>query len=452
MSIGDRPYNLHLCTKQQLTDWLEKAPDSIKAWVKRHDFTAESGDYLLLPEAENQPDVIAGLGKNITLWSVGSLPFALPEGNYQLSTEGLDKDELFDLALGWHLGSYQFTRYKKPARAAATLLTPKSVDEDRMHAVARAIALTRDLINTPPVDMMPNHLADAAKKVARDYQAECKVIPAGKLKDNGFPGVATVGQASDHPPCLIDLRWGNASHPKVTLVGKGICFDSGGLDIKPSSGMQLMKKDMGGAANVLGLAQLIMAMKLPVRLRVIIPAAENAISGNAFRTSDILTMRNGLTVEVGNTDAEGRLVIADALTAAAEEEPDLLIDFATLTGAARAALGTELPALFSNDDSLAQSIVKTAMSAHDPLWQMPLWEDYERLLKSPIADTSSTGASSYAGAIIAALFLKKFIHDCSKWVHIDLMAWNLTSRPGRPEGGEAMGLRAIYHYLETTYG
>jgi leucyl aminopeptidase len=397
--------------------------------------------------------VIAKVALPLHLWSCAQLASQLPAGKYHYDgtylPTALTVHEGEQLSLGWLLEQYRYTRYKPFAKPFPTLHISEEIAA-RVHPQRDAIFLVRDLINTPPNDMGPAELAEAASHVANAHGAEFHVTEGEELQ-HYYPAIYTVGKASSRRPCLIDIRWGDPQHPRVTLVGKGVCFDSGGLDIKSSSNMKLMKKDMGGAACVLGLAQLIMQMHLPVRLRVLIPAVENAISGNAFRTSDIITMRSGLTVEVGNTDAEGRLILADALHDACAEQPDLLIDCATLTGAARTALGTDIPALFSNNEALAAETCVLSRRQHDMFWQLPLHEGYQSYLKSDIADISSTGTSSYGGAIIAALFLQHFVPPTIAWMHIDMMAWNLKALAGRPVGGEAMGLRTLFALLEQRY-
>ena len=325
-------------------------------------------------------------------------------------------------------------------------------DKAEVNRLARGIAITRDLFNLPANDLGPQDLADAAKKIARTHKASITVIKGKDLLTKNYPSIHAVGRASSRPPCLIDLRWGKTSSPKITLVGKGVCFDSGGLDIKPASGMLNMKKDMGGAAQVLGLAHMIMDSGLSVRLRVLIPAVENAISGDAFRPRDVLQTRKGLTVEVGNTDAEGRLILSDALTEASKEKPEMVIDFATLTGAARVAVGTDLPALFCNNDDLAKKIMDYGLKNNDPVWRLPLWAGYKHLIESNVADLSSTGSTPFGGAITAALFLENFIETDTPWAHIDLMAYNTKARPGRPEGGEAQAIRGIYAMLKDQFG
>jgi leucyl aminopeptidase len=319
--------------------------------------------------------------------------------------------------------------------------------------LAQAVALVRDLVNTPAADMGPPDLEAAVEKVGAAFGASVTAI-RGDALEQGFPMIHAVGKAADKSfaPRLIELQWGDAAHPRIAIIGKGICFDSGGLDIKPSSGMRIMKKDMGGAAHALALAKLIMGARLPVRLHLLIPAAENAIAGNAFRPGDILRTRKGLSVEIGNTDAEGRLVLGDALTRAGEDKPELMIDFATLTGAARVAVGPDLPALFANDDALAADIAAAGAQVDDPTWRLPLWDGYADMLKSDVADINNAGEGGFAGAITAALFLKRFVPEDTPWLHLDTFAWRPASKPGRPKGGEALGLRAVFRLLQQRYG
>jgi leucyl aminopeptidase len=432
-----------------LRPWLKKQPKKVIAWVESQDFDAKAGSFCVIPNNAGKPGrVIAGHSEPPSLWDIADFSSRLPEGSYQLDAEvPLAYGEW--LALGWALGAYRFTRYKKRSLPKAKLVLPLGADLSKINRYAEAAALARTLITTPAEDMGPEELAAAAVALATEHQAKISQIVGGDLLKQNYPAIHRVGRASYRPSRLIDLNWGDRSHPKVTLVGKGVCFDTGGLDIKPSSAMYLMKKDMGGAACVLAVASMVMNAKLPVRLRILIPAVENAVAGNAYRPSDVIAMRNGLTVEVGNTDAEGRLVLADALSEASQDNPDLLIDFATLTGAARGALGTELPALFCNDDDLAAQILKAGLEMEDPLWRMPLHPGYGKMLESSIADLNSAPNSPYAGAITAALFLQRFVGKSIKWAHIDLMAWNLSSKPGRPEGGEAMAVRAVYRLIET---
>jgi leucyl aminopeptidase len=357
-----------------------------------------------------------------------------------------------DAALGWALAAYRFTRYRAGEDMQADLVWPSACDRAAVESAALATYLVRDLINTPASDMGPGELAAAARKLGRDFGARCRVVAGPALLRDNYPAIHAVGRASSRAPRLVDLTWGDRRAPKVTLVGKGVCFDSGGLDLKSAQHMKLMKKDMGGAATVLGLARMIMAADLPVRLRVLVPAVENSVSGDAMRPLDVVATRRGLSVEIGNTDAEGRVVLADALSAAAAEKPDLLIDCATLTGAARVALGGELPALFSNHDATAEALLKSAAQASDPLWRLPLWDPYRRHLESPVADLTNAPDEPLAGAITAALFLAEFVDDGIPWVHLDLMAWNTSARPGRPKGGEAMGMRALFGLVENRFG
>ncbi len=414
-----------------------------------------SVNYIIWPDSQGHVSaVLLVITDDCHIWTLAKMATLLPEGTYQPDYTYLsdtpNEQIQRDMLLGWQLAQYRYDRYLTAATATyPTLYMPESIAHQAT-TFYDAITLVRDLVNTPPCDMMPQDLHKAATTLSSQHQATCTVIDGDALK-NEYPAIHTVGRASDSPPCLIDLRWGSEDAPRLTLVGKGVCFDSGGLDLKASSGMKLMKKDMGGAAHVLGLASLIMAHKLPVRLRVLVPAVENAVSGNAFRTSDVITMRNGSTVEVGNTDAEGRLILADALSDAIDEVPDLLIDCATLTGAARVALGTDIPAIFSNNDTIARELTDISQHVQDWLWHMPLHQPYAQGLKSKIADTSSTSAGRFGGAITAALFLQRFTSNNIPWMHIDMMAWNTSSRPGRPVGGEAMGLRALFAFLEQRY-
>ena len=442
--------------KDRLGPWLEAEDAKVRAWVRAAGFRAEPGSSLLLPAEDGTlARVLVGVeprveGAPADPLSFGGLPYGLPEGLYGVDAAG-DAALGAAAALGWALGAYRFTRYRPAERAPARLVWPEGCDRAALAATADAIALVRDLINTPADDMGPGELAIAAEQLAAEFEAQVSVIVGDDLIVHNYPAVHTVGRASQRPPRLIDLRWGDKAAPKVTVIGKGVCFDSGGLDIKPSAAMLLMKKDMGGAAHALGLARMIMATALPVRLRVLIPAVDNAISGNAFRPLDVIRTRRGTTVEVGNTDAEGRLILADALHEADDEEPALIVDFATLTGAARVALGVELPAMFCNDEATAAALLDAAGQVVDPLWRLPLWQPYLRSLRSSIADLSSTGDSQFGGAITAALFLEHFLARRSPWVHLDLYAWNAADRPGRPKGGEAMGLRAVYALIERRF-
>jgi leucyl aminopeptidase len=424
-------------------------------WIAATAFRGEAGATLLLPEANGTLGrVLFGLGDanapDRTPLLAGRLPVVLPPGAYTLG-HGFDDPELSSLAFA--LGAYRFTRYRKAPDSAVRLVLPPEVDGVRVTAIADAVYLVRDLINTAANDMGPAELADAAAVLARRHNARLTIIEASALDEMNFPLILAVGAAAspERQPRLIDLVWGDPAHPKVTLVGKGVCFDTGGLDIKTSDGMRFMKKDMGGAANALGLAHMVMAMGLPVRLRVLIPAVENAISGAAFRPGDVLDSRKGLTVEVGNTDAEGRLVLADALAYGAEEAPDLLIDFATLTGSARVALGPEVVPFYTRDDQLAADLSAAATRVADPVWRMPLWTPYQSMLASRVADIGNVSNSTYAGSVTAALFLSRFVPEGVHWMHADMFAWNPSARPARPEGGEAQVIRALFALLSDRY-
>ncbi|MBL8251288.1 MAG: leucyl aminopeptidase family protein [Candidatus Competibacter sp.] len=429
--------------------WLKRQNDFLRRWLAAAGFKPKPGRFTLIPGADGAlKSVVACVKRLDDRWALGGLPATLPEGDYHL--EGpYEFDCLRRLALGWALGAYRFSRYQEPKRTMARLAL--DADGDRVLALAEAVRAVRDLINTPAEDMMPEQLAEAMEELGRNFGASVEQIVGDELLVHRYPAIHAVGRASRHPPRLLDLRWGDPSHPKVTLLGKGICFDTGGLDLKPSSAMRLMKKDMGGAATALGLARLIMNARLPVRLRVLVAAADNAVSGNAFRPGDVLRSRNGKTIEIHNTDAEGRLVLCDALAEAASERPEALFDFATLTGAARVALGTEVPALFCNDEALAAGLLAASEREQDPFWRLPLHDAYRELLDSNVAEIANASESSYAGAITAALFLKEFVPDSIPWAHFDLMAWNLKTRPGRPEGGEAMAMRAVFAWLEQRY-
>jgi leucyl aminopeptidase len=427
-----------------LAPWLTGREKRVAAWIEANHFSAASGKICIIPNGEGGiGEVLVGITEEDNLWPYGALPSALPEATYRLVEDGLDESAQNRAALGWALGAYGFARYKAKEHKLARLVWPANADRGAVERAAEATYLVRDLINTPSGDMGPAELAEAAERVGKAHGASVKVIVGDRLLDENYPAVHAVGRASVRAPRLIDLRWGRTG-PKITLCGKGVCFDSGGLDIKSSANMKLMKKDMGGAAHMLGLAQMVMAAQLPVRLRLLIPAVENSISGNAYRPLDVVRTRKGLSVEIGNTDAEGRVILSDALTEADRESPDLLIDCATLTGAARVALGPELPALFSNHDASAESLIRHGQAERDPVWRLPLFKPYRRGLDSKVADLNNIWDSPFAGAITAALFLQEFVSPTTQWLHLDIMGWNTTSRPGRPEGGEAMGLRALY--------
>jgi leucyl aminopeptidase len=426
-----------------------------RGWVEARGWSGKRGSVLLLPDGRGG---IAGvlLGTGGKDWAeespflTGVLAGALPEGDYRFISP-LPGPELG--ALGFLAGLYRFTRYKT-AEGTKTkrLVLPEGASKDQVLALAEALYFGRDLINTPANDLGPAELEAASRELATAFGASIKVTEGSGLLSDNFPMIHAVGRASDRAPRLIDLRWGSEHAPKVTIVGKGICFDTGGLDIKPSSAMALMKKDMGGAASALAFALLVMRTNLPLRLRVLIPAAENSIAGNAFRPGDVLPSRNGMTVEIGNTDAEGRLVLADAISLADEDAPDYLITIATLTGAARVALGPDLPPLYSDDDEMASRLLASAREVGDPLWRMPLWSPYDKLLKSSVADVSHIAEGAFAGSIIAALFLKRFVRDAKRFAHLDIFGWVPRDEPGRPEGGEPQAARALYQFFRREVG
>ncbi len=443
---------VHLIAEDALEGWLADAPEHVKAWVAANGFKAAAGKYLVVPDGTGQIGcVLVGVSSPVSLWDAGALAKSLPAGAYALAGD-VDKQTAEAVALGWQLGSYEFDRYRKPAPPNAVLQQPGSIDPVQVAALADATMLVRDLVNAPANDLGPEALADAAKDLAEKFGAEFTVTVGEDLLKENYPAIHAVGRAAVDAPRLIEMTWGDPAHPTVALVGKGVCFDSGGLDIKPAAGMKLMKKDMGGSAHVLGIAHCVMALGLKVHLKVLVPAVENAISGNAMRPLDVVRTRAGITIEIGNTDAEGRVILADALTRAAEFDPELVIDFATLTGAARVALGTELPALFCNDDGFAADILAAGTSVSDPLWRMPLWPGYRKMIEGKVADITNSPEGGYAGAITAALFLERFAPEHAAWAHIDVMAWNVSSKPGRPEGGEAMGMRAFTETLIQKYG
>lgn len=420
-------------------------------WLKSCDFDGKPGSLILVPDENGQiAGAVFGTGGDSPdeRLMFGKLATGLPEGNWYFANPPAEPELAM---LGYLLGGYRFDRYKKTKERKVTLGCPVGANADRVIHLAQATFLARDLINIPANDMGPDAIEAASRAVAKTSKAKVIVIKGAALA-RGFPMIHAVGRAANEEPRLIDMSWGSKSSPKVTLIGKGVAFDTGGLDIKPSSSMLLMKKDMGGAANVLALAQLIMQAGLKVRLRVLIPAVENSISASAFRPGDILKSRSGLTVEIGNTDAEGRLILADALTLAMEEDPDLLIDMATLTGAARVALGPDLPPFFTDDEGLANDLAIASGLMADPVWRLPLWAPYERKLASKTADTNNVTSDGFAGAVTAALFLKKFAAGARSWVHFDIFGWNPVEKAHSPVGGEAQAIRTIFHVIEKRFG
>ena len=433
--------------------WVKAQSAARRAWIDSLGISGSSGEVAVLPGDDGKASgAVLVIPDAPTLWDFGALTSKLPVATWRLEGETAPVS-MTDVAVAIGLGAWKFDRYRATkSKASPRFVWPESADRKRATAIVEAISMARDLITTPSSDMGPGELAAAAQALAKAHKAKVKVIVGDDLLKNNYPTIHAVGRASARPPRLIDLTWGKASHPKVTLVGKGVCFDTGGLDLKPAAGMLMMKKDMGGAATVLAAASMIMATGLPVRLRVLVPAVENSVSGNAFRPMDVIKTRKGITVEIGNTDAEGRLILCDALHEGASEKPAMMIDCATLTGAARVALGPDLPALFCNDDKLAHSLVAAGEAVTDPMWRMPLFPAYRRMLDSKVADINNVSAGAFGGAITAALYLKEFVPDDVPWAHFDMMAWNNTSRPGRPEGGEAQVARAIYRTIADKFG
>jgi leucyl aminopeptidase len=429
----------------------ERLAAGARAYADAAGFEPKPGHALVLPGTTGLDGILFGLegaahGNDPFL--PGRLAQQLPNGVYRFANEPYDV-RLAALALA--LGSYRFTRYRKAERRDFQLDLPQSLDRDELDRIVEGVTLARDLINTPANDMGPAELEDAARVLAARHGATARAIVGDALLQENFPLIHAVGRAAERAPRLIDLTWGEAGDPRVTLVGKGVCFDSGGLDIKPESSMLNMKKDMGGAATALALAHMVMSRQLKVRLRVLIPAVENSISGAAFRPRDVYTARNGMTVEIGNTDAEGRLILADALSLADEDKPALIADFATLTGAARVALGPDVSPFFTDDDELADDLARHAGAENDPLWRLPLWRSYDAMLESKVADINNVGSGGQAGAITAALFMRRFV-TAKSWLHCDVFAWTPSAKPGRPEGGECQAARALYALLAARYG
>jgi len=425
-----------------------------RAFADAAGFEPRAGRHLLMPAPDGGlAGVLFGLDAEDNPardpFLPGRLPALLPKGTYRFVDP---PGEARLAALSFALGSYQFSRYRKPDAKDVRLEIPGAVDGEDLTRIIEGVFLARDLINTPANDMGPAELEAAARRLAEQHGAKIQSVVGDDLLGKNFPLVHAVGRAANGAPRLIDMTWGDEAAPKVTLVGKGVCFDTGGLDIKPDSAMLLMKKDMGGAASVLALAHMIMGRGLKLRLRVVIPAVENAISGDAFRPRDVYRSRKGLSVEIGNTDAEGRLILADALSLADEEAPELLVDMGTLTGAARVALGPDLPPFYTHDEDLAAAILRHAGAENDPLWRLPLWPAYDAMLDSKVADLGNIGTGGFAGSIICALFLNRFVAAAKSWLHLDIYAWTPSAKAGRPEGGECQAARAVYAYLAARYG
>ena len=442
---------IELIRTTELAGWSTKQEVRIQKWLKASGFAAKPHTHCLIPGEEgNIERVLVGVKDFEQAWILGHCAKALPAGVYHIATR-LTPERQAAIAITWGLGAYRFKTYKHSESMKVKLKLSDECNHNYVIAMVQSHCKVRDLINMPANDMGPQHLANEMRQIAHQYKGEFREIVGDELIKAGYHATHTVGRASSNLPRLLHLSWGEATHPCVMLVGKGVCFDSGGLDIKPSRGMLLMKKDMGGAAHVLGLSQLILSQQLPIRLEAFIPAVENVVSGNAFKPGDVIRMRDDQTIEIGNTDAEGRLILADALLAAKEIKPDLIIDLATLTGAARVAVGTDIAAFFCNDDKVAQTVSATSQACHEAVWRLPLHNDYETHVDSNIADMNNAGKYPYAGAILAALLLQRFVPPSIPWLHFDMMAWNLTNRPGRPEGGEAMVLKTLFHFIEQRY-
>jgi len=459
MTDNDAIVPLWLLFEEDVEGWRAAQHADVANWLALQNFKGEKHRVLLVPDSSGALSMaVGGMGKrhgDVSLWHAAGLADRLPPQRFRLA-QAWSGAEATQICLGFAYGAYRFERYRQvKAERAATLEPPANTDTRFVASAAEALTLARDWINTPASDLGPAELADAARSLAVRHRAAFREWVGDELCTANFPAIHAVGRASAEAPRLIEIRWSppeGGALPRLALIGKGVCFDSGGLDIKPSTGMALMKKDMGGAAVSLALAHMLMSAGLRADLLLLIPAVENSIGGNAYRPGDVLATRKGLTVEVGNTDAEGRLVLADALALADAERPDLIIDFATLTGAARVALGPELPALFGSDERVVADLARSAAAAHDPLWPMPLWMGYDDELGSKIADLNNVAASGLAGAVFGALFLKRFVTETPRWVHIDLYAWNPKERPGRSVGAEAQALRGVYCYLLERYG
>ncbi|GAB5390179.1 MAG: leucyl aminopeptidase family protein [Alphaproteobacteria bacterium] len=451
----DSEIALVLVTDASFDAWKQDATPAHKSWVEAHDFKPESARHLILPGEDGAPaSVLVGYDPDAPLWTFASLPLGLPDGAYTISLAGeerLTPVQANQLCIGWAMGAYQFTEFKSGGREPARLVLPETADAKTVEITATAIKRCRDLVNRPASHLTPEQLAEEAITLAKAHKAKSSVIVGDKLLSKGYPAIHAVGRAADQPPRLVDVTWGDAKHPHLTIIGKGVTFDTGGLDLKPAQWMENMKKDMGGAAHAIALAGMVMAAGLPVRLRLLLPIVENAVSANAMRPMDIIDTRAGKTVEVMNTDAEGRLILSDALAEAASEEPDLILDYATLTGAARVAMGADVVPFFTHSDAVANALMDASTRLQDPCWRLPLHDGYKDEVKSEIADLKNLPNGPFGGAITAALFLNEFVPPHLHWVHFDTYAWNQSKRPGRPKGGEAMSIRASFEMLRRRY-
>ena len=448
-SPGQDARPLHIVDRQRLAEWRGRQPEGLAQWMDAHRFEAAAGSLLVLPGEHGIAGAVLGVGDPLDPFSYAHAPFALPHGDWRV--EGaLDADASQALQLGWGLGSYRYTRFRKPLREPARLVVD-ALDAEVADLLSACLRV-RDLVNTPTEHMGPEQLHAVVEDIARKHGARFEAVVGDDLLARNFPAIHAVGRASHRAPRLLQLQWGEPSHPHVAIVGKGVCFDTGGLNIKTGDGMRNMKKDMGGSAHAIALAELVMARQLPLRITLLVPAVENAIGPLSYRPGEVVATRKGVSVEIDNTDAEGRMVLCDALTYACESSPQLLLDFATLTGAARIALGPDLPALFANDDAVATAWLDAGMRTRDPVWRMPLWRPYLRYLTSYVADIANSGPSKMGGSIAAALYLERFVRDGQPWAHLDVYAWNDNDRPGRPCGGEAQGLRAAYAMLKRRFG
>ncbi len=449
---GQKAHPIHLVDKDNFDDWVKKRPAEDRALLEANRFDGKTGYATVILPRGNDFEVVAAVAKvgALSPWCLAKLPDVLPAGSYRLAEGAPGK-----AALGWLLAQHRFDAFRSKTdgeSAPRILVSTEAALIDATIRLGEATALVRDLVNTPALQLGPAELEQAVRDRLSSVGADIRVTSGGELEE-GYPLIAAVGGAATphREPRLVEAEWGNPDHPRIAIVGKGVCFDSGGLDIKSAGGMRIMKKDMGGAAHALALAWLVAAARMPVRLHLLIPAVENAVSGNSVRPGDIVKSRKGLHVEIDNTDAEGRLILADSLARAGEDDPELIVDFATLTGAARVALGPDLPALFVSDDSLAGEIEDCAEAVEDPLWRMPLWDPYDDMLKSDIADLANASNSSMAGAVVAAMFMKNFVPEGTPWAHLDTWAWRDSAKPGRPKGGEALGLRSVFEALQKRY-